>query len=228
MQVRISPSLLAADFGRLREAAIAAEAAGGCAIHVDYMDGHYVHNFSFGIDLISALKPYLSIPIVAHLEIRNPDAFIADFAAAGADVIVVQEDTCPNLPYTIEAILEQGIAAGVGVNPDRTFRRFEAHPHLLQSIALLIVMGVYPGFGGQVFAATTLENVALAARLRTLHNASYEIGVDGGVSHATVGSLVAAGASYLIAGSSVFNGSLEALPANVASLMAAATEHASC
>ncbi|MFP4331641.1 MAG: ribulose-phosphate 3-epimerase [Alkalispirochaetaceae bacterium] len=209
MDILISPSILAADFGALREAAVSGERAGGCAIHVDIMDGHYVHNFSFGIDLIPALKKHLTIPVVAHLEIANPDPFIPDFSAAGADMIVVQEDTCRNLPYTVEAILESGAAAGVGVNPDRDYRKLEAHPHILREIELLIVMGVYPGFGGQRFAGTTIENIETAVALRERHGGSYDIGVDGGVNLETTPRIVAAGANYLIAGSSVYAGVVE-------------------
>ena len=170
------------------------------------MDGHYVHNLSFGLDLIPALKPHVSVPIVAHLEIAHPDSWIDDVAEADADMIVVQEDTCPNLPYTLSAIRKAGVAAGIGINPDRTFRRIEAHPHILAEIALLIVMGVYPGFGGQVFAATTVSNVREAVRLREGTNTRFEIAVDGGVNSGTVTDIVAAGARYLIAGSSIFSG----------------------
>ena len=149
----------------------------------------------------------------------HPDSWIDEVAGAGADVIVVQEDTCPNLPYTVSAIRNAGVVAGVGINPDRTFRRIEAHPHILAEIDLLIVMGVYPGFGGQVFAATTLSNVRAAARLRAETQGHFEIAVDGGVRAATVPDIVAAGAHYLVAGSSVFSGDIAS---NMETLRAAA------
>lgn len=204
MGASISPSILSADFGALREAAVEAERAGASSIHIDIMDGHYVHNFSFGIDLVPALKRYLAIPIVVHLEIENPDTFVDDFSRAGADLIVVQEDTCPNLPYTIDAIKRSGVRAGVGINPDRTFIKIEAHPHLLKEIDLLIVMGVYPGFGGQRFAETAIPNVRRARTLRDAAGASFDIAVDGGVNTDTAPRIVEAGGSCLIAGSSVF------------------------
>ena len=218
-RIHLSPSILSADYGALRNEALTAVEAGGASIHIDIMDGHYVHNFSFGLDLIPALKPHLSVPIVAHLEIARPDDFIAETAAAGADVIVVQEDTCPNLPFTIEAIHRSGARAGVGVNPDRTFRRIEAHPHLLQMIDVLIVMGVYPGFGGQVFAATTETNLQAAVALRDEHEADFDIGVDGGVSETTIPAIIRAGGNYLIAGSSAFAGDIRT---NIAALQRAA------
>ena len=217
--IHISPSILSADYGALREQAQQAVAAGGQSIHVDIMDGHYVQNLSFGPAVIAALKPHLAVPIVAHLEIAAPDRWIATIADAGADLIVVQEDTCPNLPLTIAAIRERGVAAGVAVNPDRTFSRIQAHPDLLGELALLIVMGVYPGFGGQQFAATTIPNVRQAARLRKDAAARFAIGVDGGVDRSTVPEIVKAGADYLIAGSAIFGG---AIAGNIAQLRQAA------
>jgi ribulose-phosphate 3-epimerase len=219
--VHISPSILSADYGALRDKTLEAVAAGGSSIHVDIMDGHYVHNFSFGIEIFRALKPHVSVPLVAHLEIAHPDHFIDDFATAGADTIIVQEDTCPNLPFTVRAIREAGVAAGIGINPDRSFRRIEAHPQILQDVEIVVVMGVYPGFGGQLFAATTIENIGTAVRLREENGARYMIGVDGGVTTATTPAIVQAGASCLIAGSAVFGGDVAA---NIAALRQAAGE----
>ncbi len=206
--IHLSPSLLSADYGALRDQALAATEAGGDSIHIDIMDGHYVHNLSFGLDLIPALKRHVRVPVVAHLEIAHPDSWINDVAHSGADMIVVQEDACPNLPHTVSAIRRSGAAAGIGINPDRTFRRIEAHPHVLSEIDLLIVMGVYPGFGGQVFAATTTSNIRTAVGLREQTASHFEIAVDGGVNVATIPDIVAAGARYLIAGSSVFSGDI--------------------
>lgn len=219
LAIHISPSILSADYGALRDQALQAVAAGGQSIHVDIMDGHYVQNLSFGPAVIAALKPHVTVPIVAHLEIAAPDRWIAATAAAGADLIVVQEDTCPNLPLTIAAIRECGVAAGVAVNPDRSFRRIQAHPHLLGELELLIVMGVYPGFGGQRFAATTIPNIRRAVRLRNSAGARFAIGVDGGVDRSTVPEIVAAGADYLIAGSAIFGGAIDS---NIAQLRQAA------
>ncbi|MBN2325054.1 MAG: ribulose-phosphate 3-epimerase [Spirochaetes bacterium] len=205
-QLKISPSILSADYGNLESAARDADRAGGAAIHIDIMDGHYVHNFSFGIDVIPALKKKTGIPLVAHLEIDNPDAFIADFADAGADMIVVQEDTCPHLPRTVQAIRRTGKKAGIGINPDRGFEKIEANPEILKQIELFIVMAVYPGFGGQPFSPTALPKIKKAVLMRDRYGADYDIGVDGAVGKETVPGIVAAGANYLIAGSSAFGG----------------------
>ncbi len=208
--IKISPSILSADFGNLRHDALQAEKSGGCAIHIDIMDGHYVHNFSFGINIIPALKRHVRIPIVAHLEIDNPDVFIDDFARAGSDMVVVQEDTCPHLPYTINAIKKMGIRAGIGVNPDRGFEKFEANPEILREIDLLIVMAVYPGYGGQPFSPVALPKIRKACLMREETQASFDIGVDGAVNSSTASDIVRAGANYLIAGSSVFTDDIAA------------------
>ncbi len=164
--LKISPSLLSADFGNLAEEARLAEKGGGYDLHLDIMDGHYCHNFSFGIDVIPALKKMVKIPVVAHLEIDNPDMFIEDFFHAGSDMIVVQEDTCPHLPITIRNITGLGIKAGIGINPDRGFEKLEANPEILDRIDLLIIMAVYPGFGGQPFSPVALPKIKTACRLR--------------------------------------------------------------
>jgi ribulose-phosphate 3-epimerase len=203
--IKISPSLLSADFGALREAALQAEKGGGSALHLDIMDGHYVHNFSFGIDIIPALKSHVKIPLVAHLEIDNPDVFIEDFARAGSDMIVVQEDTCPHLPITIAGIKKHGARAGIGINPDRGFEKIEANPEILKQIDLLIIMAVYPGFGGQPFSPVTVPKIQKACEMRTKSGARFDIGVDGSVNEDTIPKIVGAGANYLIAGSSVFS-----------------------
>lgn len=204
-QCKISPSILSADYGNLESAAREADQAGADAIHIDIMDGHYVHNFSFGIDVIPSLKKTTGIPLVAHLEIDNPDVFIADFAEAGSDMIVVQEDTCPHLPRTIQAIRRAGTKAGIGINPDRGFEKIEANPEILEEIDLFIVMAAYPGFGGQPFSPATLPKIGQAVAMRKRYGADYDIGVDGAVGEATVPGIVRAGANYLIAGSSVFS-----------------------
>ncbi len=204
--LKISPSLLSADFGNLAEEAQLAEKGGGHDLHLDIMDGHYCHNFSFGIDVIPALKKSVKIPVVAHLEIDNPDVFIEDFFHAGSDMIVVQEDTCPHLPITIRNIIGLGIKAGIGINPDRGFEKLEANPEILDRIDLLIIMAVYPGFGGQPFSPVTLPKIKTACRLRGQAGANFDIGVDGSVGKHTIPGIVRSGANYLIAGSSIFNG----------------------
>jgi len=220
--IKISPSILSADFGNLRYNALEAEKNGGCAIHIDIMDGHYVHNFSFGVNIVPALKKHVGIPIVTHLEIDNPDVFIGDFAHAGSDMIVVQEDTCPHLPYTINSIKKAGVRAGIGINPDRGFEKLAANPEVLLKIDLLIVMAVYPGYGGQPFSPVTVPKIRKACIMREETRASFDIGVDGAVNNDTAPDIVKAGANYLIAGSSVFTADIAASMKKLRSSAAAA------
>jgi ribulose-phosphate 3-epimerase len=208
MPIKVSPSILSADYGYLAEAVKEVEKNGGDAIHVDIMDGHYCHNFAFGIDIIPALKKYVDIPVVAHLEIDNPDDFVEDFARAGSDMVVVQEDVCLHLPRTIDRILSFGTQAGVGVNPDRGFDKFMVNPEILSKIDLLIVLSVYPGFGGQPFSPVTYGKLETARSLREEHDARFDIGVDGSVNADTTPGIVRAGCNYLIAGSSVYRGDI--------------------
>jgi ribulose-phosphate 3-epimerase len=206
--VKVSPSILSADYGNIGAEARQAAEAGGSALHVDIMDGHYCHNFAFGIHAVTALKKYVDIPIVAHLEIDNPDAFIEDFAKAGSDMIVVQEDTCPHLPHTIETIKRLGVQAGIGINPDRSWKRIEVNLGILREIDLLIVLSVFPGFGGQPFSPVAIPRLQQAVSLRDRAGAHYDIGVDGSVNSKTIPQIVRAGGNYLIAGSSVFKGNI--------------------
>jgi ribulose-phosphate 3-epimerase len=203
-QLKISPSLLSADMGGLRRCALEAQKGGADSLHIDLMDGHYCHNFSFGISLVQVLKEDIDLPLVVHLEIDNPDEFIDDFAASGSDAIIVQEDTCANLPRTIESIRSKGVKAGVGINPDRGFERIEASPWVLEQIDLLLVLAGYPGFGGQRLSPVAFEKAERAFKLRKESGADFDIGVDGGVNRKTVPGLVRSGVNYLIAGSAVF------------------------
>jgi len=206
--IKVSPSILSADYGNIGAEARQAAEAGGSHLHVDIMDGHYCHNFAFGIHAVTALKQYVDIPIVSHLEIDNPDVFIEDFARAGSDMIVVQEDTCPHLPRTIETIRKLGVQAGIGINPDRGWERVEVNLDILREIDLLIVLSVFPGFGGQPFSPNTIPRIQQAAALRERAGARFDIGVDGSVNIKTIPQIVRAGGNYLIAGSSVFNGDI--------------------
>jgi ribulose-phosphate 3-epimerase len=200
-RVHIGASILAADFACLGPAARAAELGGADSIHIDMMDGHYVPNLTFGFDLLPALRKWTTLPLVAHLELDNPDALIEPLAQAGPDMIVVQEDTCPHLDVTIAHIRSYGIGAGVGVNPDR---RLEPVLPYLSQVDLLIIMSVPPGFGGQPFDENVLPKVSLARRHRDEHDLCLHVGLDGGVNEGTIVRAVQAGADYLIMGSAIF------------------------
>ena len=201
MNIHITASILAADFAYLGDAVRDAEAGGADSVHIDMMDGHYVPNITFGLDLIPALKRRTSLPLVPHLELENPDDLIDSLARLGSDMIVVQEDTCPDLGRTIEHIRSYGIGAGVGVNPDRPI---EGVLPFLDQVELVIVMSVNPGFGGQVFDTQVLSKVETTRQYVNERDLGVRVGIDGGVNEKTIADVLRAGADYLVIGSAIF------------------------
>ncbi len=198
---KVSPSLLAADYGYLADAVISAENAGADLIHIDYMDGHYVPNISFGIDLIPALKKRTKLPLEAHLMISNPEERYKDFIRVKPSYIIFQEDTL-NEPYKIiEEVKKSGISPGLAINPDRDLKLIE---ELLPVIDYLLILGVHPGFGGQKFIKDTLKKMEEAYNFKIKNNLNYEIAVDGGVNMETAPEIVKTGVNILIAGSAIY------------------------
>jgi ribulose-phosphate 3-epimerase len=198
---KVSPSLLAADYGSLGEAAEEAQRGGADSLHLDYMDGHYVPNISFGIELIPALKRRVSIPLIAHLMISNAEERLQDFISAGPDYIVLQEDAVSDIPSLMGKIREGGIRPGLALNPPRPIEGMTAH---LPLIDFLLVLSVNPGFGGQTFMTETLDKMRFAHDHRTRHSLHYDIGVDGGVNLDTAKEIVKTGANVLIAGTAIY------------------------
>lgn len=201
--IQFSPSILAADFSNLAQAVREAEEAGAASIHIDMMDGHYVHNFTFGLDLFPALHCHTSLPLMAHLEIDNPDAFITDFARVGADGIIVCEDTCPDLKATIQTMRSAGIQVGVSLNPDRPLSLVQPY---LEQIDQLIILSVWPGFGGQPFDRSALPKIEAARSLFNQMSKPPTLAVDGGINQDNIAAVVQAGADTLIVGSAIFRG----------------------
>lgn len=198
---KVSPSILAADFGYIADAAIAAEKGGAASLHVDYMDGHYVPNISFGIELIPALKKRVRIPLIAHLMISNTDERLPDFIRVMPDTLVVQEDTIEDLGTTIERIRAAGVKPGVALSPSRPLDLVEK---VLPSVRHLLILGVNPGFGGQSFMEETLEKMKRAHLFRVENDLPYDIAVDGGVNLATAKKILDTGANVLVAGTAVY------------------------
>lgn len=209
--VHIDASLLAADFGCLAKEACRAEKGGADSIHLDIMDGHYVHNLTFGLDLIPVLKRVTSLPLISHLEIDNPDDFVEDLARLGSDLIIVQEDTCPDVGATLDRIRRHGARGGLGVNPDRPV---EPLREFMPDLDLLLIMSVWPGFGGQDFQAEVLGKVTMARQWRRESGLQTRIGLDGGITEKTIGRALGAGADYLVIGSAIYGQGdpIEAIP----------------
>lgn len=199
--VWIAPSILSADFARLADEVARVEEAGADLLHVDVMDGHFVPNLTVGPPIVEALRKVTKLPLDVHLMMTNPDAFIAEFAAAGANYLTVHVETCPHLHRTVQAIKERGVKAGVTLNPATRIATLE---EILPEADLLLIMSVNPGFGGQQFIESSLKKIAQARKLLTLTGSGALLEVDGGIKVTNAARIVKAGADILVAGSAVF------------------------
>lgn len=197
----IAPSILSADFTRLREEIQAVEAAGADWIHADVMDGHFVPNITFGPMLVEAVRRTTRLPIDVHLMIAEPDRYIADFAKAGATYISVHVETCIHLNRTIQLIRNAGARPGVVLNPATAV---ESVRWILEYVDLVLVMSVNPGFGGQSFIPNSLAKIKALRDLIAENGWQTMIEIDGGVSEKTIAAIAAAGADVFVAGSAIF------------------------
>lgn len=203
--VRIAPSILSADFGRLADEVRAVEAAGADWIHVDVMDGRFVPNLTIGPLVVAALRPITRLPLDVHLMIVEPDRWVDAFADAGADVITVHAEAATHLHRCLQSIRARGKRAGVSLNPATP----EDHVrYVLDVTDLVLVMSVNPGFGGQSFIRSALPKLGALRAMIDAHVArgghAIDLEVDGGVAASTARDVVRAGADVLVAGSAVF------------------------
>jgi ribulose-phosphate 3-epimerase len=217
MKIKIAPSILSADFGRLAEEVRAVEKAGADYIHVDVMDGHFVPNLTIGPVVVAAVRKATSLPLDVHLMIENPERYIDDFARAGADLIGVHVEACPHLHRVLQQIRAAGKKSSVTLNPATPL---ETIAYVLQNVDQVLIMSVNPGFGGQSFIPNVLPKIqALKVEIDTI-GLPIDIEVDGGIKPDNAATVAAAGANVLVAGSAIFGHS------NYAEIIAALRKNA--
>ena len=197
----LAPSILAADLAHLGDELVACEEAGADRIHIDIMDNHFVPNLTMGPDLVAACRRSTRLFLEAHLMVERPDAIIPRFSAAGADLITVHFEACPQLHRTVELIRSHGAMPGVGINPATPV---DFLIDILPEITLALVMSVDPGFGGQPFLTSALDKVKGLRRLLEDHRLKFDIEVDGGVDSENAQACLEAGATVLVAGTAIF------------------------
>jgi ribulose-phosphate 3-epimerase len=201
-EVKLAPSILSADFARLGEQVAEAANAGADYIHVDVMDGQFVPPITIGAPVVAAIRKWTGLPLDVHLMIKTPEKQLEQFAKAGADIITVHIEACPNIKQVVKSIKDLGVKAGVSLNPGTPA---SAVTKILPEIDLLLVMTVNPGYGGQPFIESTLEKIAALRAELDKKGLPAELEVDGGINVAVAPRVVKAGARVLVAGAAVFN-----------------------
>ena len=208
-KIQISPSILSADFSQLGAEIKRLEKGGADMIHVDVMDGHFVPNLTIGPPVIKALRKYTKLPFDVHLMINPVHKYIKEYAKAGSDIITIHPESTENLKSSIKEIKDLGKMAGVSLNPDTSIKTILKD---LKDIDLVLVMSVFPGFGGQKFMPEILQKIDELNQLRTKNNFNYKIEVDGGIDFTNSKKTIEAGADILVSGTTIFkenNGDLK-------------------
>ena len=199
--LRIAPSILAADFGRLAEEVRAVEKAGADWIHVDVMDGHFVPNLTIGPVVVRAVRAATRLPVDVHLMIEEPERSLESYVEAGADTVGVHVETCPHLHGTLGRIRKLGARASVVINPATPAEAIEP---VLGDVDQVLVMTVNPGFGGQKFIESGLDKLARIRRWIDERDLEVDLEVDGGIGLGTAGRAARAGADVLVAGTAIY------------------------
>ncbi len=201
--VKLSPSILSADFAHLARAVQEAEEAGVDWIHVDVMDGHFVPNLTMGPVVVQALRRVTTLPLDVHLMVEHPDRLIPAFVDAGADILTVHVEACTHLHRTVQHIKSLGKRAGVTLNPATPLTLLE---EILPYVDLVLVMSVNPGFSGQAYIPTSTDKIARLREMLDARGLSHvELEVDGGIKPSNVREVVRAGATVIVAASAIFN-----------------------
>ncbi len=201
-EVKIAPSILSADFARLGEQVAEVTTAGAHYIHIDVMDGHFVPPITIGAPVVEAIRPWTNLPLDVHLMVERPERQLEQFARAGADIITVHAEVCPDLHRVVESIKGLGVRAGVSINPATPLAMVD---DILPALDLVLLMTVNPGFAGQAFIEEVLDKIARLRQILDERGLSCELEVDGGITAQTAPRAVGAGARVLVAGSAIFN-----------------------
>ena len=201
-KIKIAPSILSADFSRIGEQVAEVTEAGADYIHVDVMDGHFVPPITIGALVVAAIRRWTNLPLDVHLMVEAPERQIKQIADAGADIITVHLEACPDIHRVVQAIKELGVKAGVSINPETSIDTLKG---ILTYLDMVVVMSVNPGFGGQAFIEDSLGKITDLRAELDRESLSAELEVDGGINTETATKAVKAGARVLVAGSAVFN-----------------------
>lgn len=201
-KLEIAPSILAADFSKLREEVQAVESGGADIIHVDVMDGHFVPNISIGIPVVASLRKATRLPLDVHLMIEKPEQYIEEFVRAGADRVLVHQEATVHLDRVLAMIREFGAQAGAAINPATPIGTLT---EVLDRVDTVLVMSVNPGFGGQTFIPGAMGKIRELNQWRARYNGAFRIEVDGGVDLQNAAELAQAGANTFVAGTSIFH-----------------------
>ena len=198
---QLAPSILSADFNRLGEQIQRVEKAECRWLHIDIMDGMFVPSISFGMPVVKSIRKESSLYFDVHMMVKDPERYVEEFQSCGADMITVHAEACRDLAETVKKIHETGADAGVAVNPDTPL---SAVTDVMDQVEMILIMSVYPGFGGQKFMADMMPKVQAIRGYIDAMNPACELEVDGGVDPVTCKTCIAAGANVLVAGSALF------------------------
>ena len=214
-KIQISPSILSADFSQLGNEIKRLEDGGADMIHVDVMDGHFVPNLTIGPPVIKTLRKYTKLPFDVHLMISPVHKYIEDYAKAGANIITIHPEATNNLKESIDLIKKLNVKVGVSLNPDTKINVIE---NILDKIDLVLVMSVYPGFGGQKFIPEVIEKIKKLRKIKNDKNLNFDIEVDGGINFENNKIVIKAGANILVSGTTIFKENNGNIKKNIDSL----------